>query len=192
MRVRQILPLTAIAVASALALSGCAPEGATPPVSTLSPGELRPEPQATEARPGKTPTGNVHETPGAGRDSEIARDNPEELEGIPGRQPAPAPKNTSLPSSFPSDAVPLPREAQVYDAGERGAGAWFVVLKYPTLNDARAAVDTLVAAGDFTASQDDGDTETIIQVLDSPLVSVDVFAYLDDGNALVNFEVASR
>ncbi|MEB4616033.1 hypothetical protein [Leucobacter sp. M11] len=126
---RRVLTLLALPLAAALALSGCAPE------------------------PGSADGSG---TP-AGVDGGTAPESvqpPVEGETKPEIGPEPT-KTAELPASFPTDLVPLAADAVIDDAGERGAGLWFAVLRYPDAAAANAALDALIEAGGFAVLSDE-------------------------------------
>ncbi|MBC9926703.1 MULTISPECIES: hypothetical protein [unclassified Leucobacter] len=63
-------------------------------------------------------------------------------------------KNRMLPVTFPGAFVPLPANPDVDNAGERGEGSWFVVLRADSLDAASAMLDQIATDGAFTVTED--------------------------------------
>ena len=63
-------------------------------------------------------------------------------------------KNQMIPTTFPGAFVPLPAEPDVDNAGDRGEGAWFVVLRADSLEAASAMLDQIASDGAFTVTDD--------------------------------------
>lgn len=65
-----------------------------------------------------------------------------------------ADKVTVLPDSFPAEAVALPSGAEIDNAGDRGEGAWFVVLRAASLESASEMLDQIALDGGFEVTED--------------------------------------
>ncbi|GAA1319846.1 hypothetical protein ACFSWE_05595 [Leucobacter albus] len=101
-------------------------------------------------------------------------------------------KSQALPDDFP-DAFAVPEQAIVDDAGSRGAGTWFVVLRAADAAAATALWDEIVAGGGFTVSDeietgDGGRAAT----LTSPTLSVSAVTLPGtDGEMLLSYDLTS-
>lgn len=109
-----------------LGLSGCAPElGAVPNPDSVAGAKGKDSESGTD----KGGDGSSWQTP-----------NPQDVDK----------KQKELPASFPSEAFPLPAGAVIDDAGERGEGVWFVVLRAADASAAQQLWDAVASAGGFT------------------------------------------
>ena len=62
-------------------------------------------------------------------------------------------KDTQLPEGFPAGFV-LPEGSVIDDAGSRGYGSWYVVLRAADAEAAETLWDAIVSEGGFTVSDD--------------------------------------
>lgn len=152
-----------------LGLSACAPEPGTVPDSVAG-------------APGKGNTsGDSDSESKGGEGSSWQTPNPPEVDE----------KHTTLPTSFPTESFPLPADAQIYDAGERGEGVWFVVLRADTTDSAQQLMDAIVSGGGFTLSgeadaSDGGKSATLTSsTLTGQLLTIPQ----KDGSVLLNYDL---
>lgn len=99
---------------------------------------------------------------------------------------------TTLPASFPSDAFALPEGVTIYNAGERGTGQWFLVLRTADAAAATALWDSVVAANTFTVSDEVETTEGgVSATLNSAMLTAQALTIpQEDGSVLVNYDIA--
>lgn len=63
-------------------------------------------------------------------------------------------KHTELPESFPADEFRIPAGAVIDDAGERGEGAWFLVLRADDEGSADELWAAVIAENSLTEAED--------------------------------------
>ncbi|MCS3428364.1 hypothetical protein [Leucobacter aridicollis] len=99
-------------------------------------------------------------------------------------------KSAELPDDFPADFV-VPEGAVVDDAGSRGFGSWYVVLRAPDQDTANTLWDAVVTGSGFAASDeaetgDGGRTATLV----SPALEVTAVTMSgDDGAVLLSYDI---
>lgn len=102
-------------------------------------------------------------------------------------------KTTTLPDGFPAEFV-IPEGAKIDDAGSRGDGSWFLVLRAADRNSADQLWSEVIEAGSFAESDT---VETSEGGTQATLVSgaLDVTALRlpeNDGAELLSYEIAAR
>ena len=73
---------------------------------------------------------------------------------------------TELPATFPVDAFVLPKNAVIYNTGERGQDQWFIVLQAVNEDDAKTLWDEIISTNAFevvdtTKTTEDGMAATL-------------------------------
>ena len=68
-------------------------------------------------------------------------------------------RTTQLPDSFPSDAFPLPAGAEIFNAGERAPGVWFVILLAPNAESVDSLWDQVIQGGGFSVADESSTPE---------------------------------
>lgn len=98
---------------------------------------------------------------------------------------------TTLPESFPTDVFVLPEGITIYNAGERGTGQWFLVLRAADSAAATALWDSIVTTNSFAVSDEVETTEGgISATLNSAALNVQALTIpQEDGSVLVNYEL---
>jgi len=138
-RFSGVLLTAVLAPVLAVGLSSCAPETDEPGPST---------PSGTTAIPGSPDYA-------AGQGGKDAKEPKSESSWAQPNGNLDAEKRTTeLPASFPKDEFPLPADAVIADAGERGPNVWFVILTAPGNAEADALWDQVVQTGHFAVSDD--------------------------------------
>ncbi|MBT1018478.1 hypothetical protein KJY77_04925 [Canibacter sp. lx-72] len=66
-------------------------------------------------------------------------------------------RNQKRPHSLPAAALYAPADKEIYDAGERTAGSWFIVYAVPQADQADALREKLMSASGYVS---DGETST--------------------------------
>lgn len=98
----------------------------------------------------------------------------------------------SLPASFPTDAIPFPPSATLYDAGERSAGVWFAVVNVADTAAMDEAVTLLTSTG-FTVVSDDVSGENRAVVFRSAQYDVTLLNVTNDSGQLqLSYDIAQR
>ena len=99
---------------------------------------------------------------------------------------------TTLPESFPTDVFVLPEGITIYNAGERGTGQWFLVLRAADAAAASALWDSIVSANGFTVSDEVETTEGgVSATLNSVTLTVQALTIPQkDGSVLVNYDLS--
>lgn len=167
-------------------------------VVTLS--ACAPEPQDGDARNPDTPLISVRDSAapfgdeGRQLDGESTETIPKDEGILDGRQPVELEKSEELPSDFPLGAAPIPDSALVDDAGTRGEGRWFVVLRTDSISAANGLLAEIVSGGQFSEvtsdTQEDGG---VLADYESTTLKVNALTFVDsEGRALVNLEVAQK
>lgn len=181
--VKRRLLASGVAVGLVIALSACAPE-----------------PEDGDARSADTPLISVRDSavPFGDEGRQLEGESTETLpkdEGIlDGRQPVELEKSEELPSDFPLAAAPIPDSAIVDDAGTRGEGRWFVVLRTDSITAANDLLAEVVAGGELlevtAETQEDGG---VLADYESSTLIVNALTFMDsEGRALVNLEVTQK
>lgn len=99
-----------------------------------------PEPGAAQSQQEKTTDPSKKQEPEGGSWPEK---NPDEVYE----------KHTEIPADFPAEFV-VPQGADIDDAGARGGGVWYLVLRATDAADADALWNDVIAEGSFTASDE--------------------------------------
>lgn len=102
-------------------------------------------------------------------------------------------KVTMLPATFPGADVPLPANPEVDNAGERGEGAWFVVLRAASLEAASEMIDQIASDGVFTVSNDaeTGDGGRSV-TLSSDQYVIEALTLTEGTQALLSLDVTQK
>lgn len=163
--------VSVIAIVSLVLFTGCAPEdSASTDDPGLKPGAIGGLVDGSSNRSSSEDTtkpGTDGSSSGSDTKRPPAQFEGEEVDATPdfsGRKPIDVPKSTSLPASFPNARFPVPQDAVIFDAGERSATSWFVVLEFSDVDAARQSFRTLASEADLPVTQDDGDASTGITV----------------------------
>ncbi|WP_024355900.1 hypothetical protein [Leucobacter chironomi] len=104
-------------------------------------------------------------------------------------------KQAELPAGFPSDRFPLPKDAVIDDAGERGAGVWFVVLRAKDAAQASTQWSAIISAGGFEAADQQGDPASADASAMLRSASLEAFALMlvqDDGSVLLSYDLTEQ
>lgn len=101
------------------------------------------------------------------------------------------PEVVELPAGFPSEEFVLPEDAVLQDAGERGPGNWFVVLRAADVTQADEWWAFIVEAGAFTVQDEivavDGGREATL--VGGTLTVGALTITEDDGSILMNYDL---
>lgn len=165
---KKLITTFTVATLFSVVLISCAAEGSVSQAPGLGPGEIRMNTKASDGE--KNSQTNEHSLQdgsapentddGVSNDSSIKQETPQNSEkDIPGRGPIETEKKPFLPSSFPSNIIPLAYESTVIDAGERSGTEWFVVLEFRTIDDANTALYDLVEKSNLTIVTTDEGTD---------------------------------
>lgn len=101
-------------------------------------------------------------------------------------------KSAELPEDFPSGFA-IPDSATIDDAGSRGHGSWFVVLRVPDAAAAATVWDEVVTSGGFTVSDDEetGDGGRSATLTSSELVVAAVTLQGEGDERLLSYDITS-
>lgn len=103
-------------------------------------------------------------------------------------------KQATLPAGFPSNSFPLPNGAVIDDAGERGAGVWFVVLRAKDAVQASTQWSAIISDGGFELTDAQGDPASANASATLRNDKLDVFALMlpqDDGSVLLSYDLTA-
>lgn len=98
---------------------------------------------------------------------------------------------TALPESFPHDAFAMPEGATIYNAGEKSADAWFVVLSADSAAAAQTQWDAIISESSFEVVDPVETTEGgISATLRSVMLTVQAVTIpQDDGSVLLSYDI---
>lgn len=160
-----------------VSLTACAPE----------PG---PGNEKSQDATGLTPNSIGHWDEGHQLDGEKTDSSEGSGSHLGGREPVEVEKSHDLPATFPLEAVPIPPDSIIDDAGERSETEWFVVVRTTSLAAANEVVRSITQAGDFTLeSEEVNDDGGLSQEFVSERARISSLTFLDGSTGFANLEV---